>query len=149
VFLNLAPFVISILIEVSIAPDNIKCFLNNGSFPIIAFGIVSTNLIYLIENISTEREEYASLKSRTMVYSSIIIFLAAILYIFQSNFLESFTPSQLFYSTWAGIIILIFAIAIGKKMFLLQNKLIGLFEDTFKEQMDNLLIVPPNNQIRF
>lgn len=149
VLMNLAPFLISFLISYCIDPSNIYCFVNNGSLPIIAFGILATNMVYLIENIPNGRETYISLKSSTMNFSIIIVFLAAILYIFQSNFLNHFTQRYLSISLYISLFILVMSIVFGKKMFLLQNKLISLFEENFKEQMDSLQIVPKNSDIKF
>ena len=149
VLLNLVPFLVSILIAYLTDPDNLLCFINNGSLPIIAFGIVATNLVYLIENISTERETYSNLKNSTLIFSVILIFPAAILYVFQSNLLEHFTPVHLKISLWVSIFIFIMSVVMGKKMFLLQNKLVSLFEERFKDQMDKLQVVPNNSDIKF
>jgi hypothetical protein len=125
------------------------CFINNGSLPIISFGIVTTNFVYLIENLSTDREIYSNLKTLTTVYAIILIFVLALLFIFQSNFLDSFTHSQLTLSLGLSIVCFVLSVSLGKKMFLLQNKLVSIFEDVFKEQMDKLQIVPNNSDIKF
>lgn len=149
VILNLFPFLLTIVIAYCTGNIELLCFINNGSLPIISFGIVTTNFVYLIENLSTDREIYSNLKTLTTVYAIILIFVLALLFIFQSNFLDSFTHSQLTLSLGLSIVCFVLSVSLGKKMFLLQNKLVSIFEDVFKEQMDKLQIVPNNSDIKF
>lgn len=147
--LVLSPFLISLIIEFIINQEKVINILNNGSIPVLAFSIIATNLIYLLDNIPTDREVYVQLKIKILVISIFIILASSILYIFQSNFVSCFSNEQLIISYLIGVFLLIISVIIGKKMFLLQNKFITFLEENFRQQLDELTKVPKDNDIAF
>jgi hypothetical protein len=125
VVLNVAPFILAGCLEAYLHSDNLKCFLNNGTLPILSFGIISTNFFYLLENIpdnlSDDKELYENMKLKITVLGIICLFIATTMYIFQSNFLVNFGNSHYWPSIVFSIVVLIYSVSCAKKMFLLQN----------------------------
>lgn len=125
VVLNIAPFFLAGGLEAYLHSDNLKYFLNNGTLPILSFGIISTNFFYLLENIpensTGDRELYENIKLKITVLGIICLFIATILYVFQSNFIDNFENNHYWPSIVFSSIILIYSISCAKKMFLLQN----------------------------
>ncbi|MEA5459851.1 hypothetical protein VB796_12420 [Arcicella sp. LKC2W] len=125
VILNLAPFLLASLLEWYLHIDNFKCFLNNGSLPILSFGIIATNFFYLIENIpensNQDKELYQNMKLKVSVVAIISLFISTILYVFQSNFILLFLPEHYNISIYISLIVFCYAVSCGRKMFLLQN----------------------------
>ncbi|MER0441598.1 hypothetical protein [Emticicia sp. W12TSBA100-4] len=144
VVLNLFPFIIASIIERILHSDNFLCFLNNGSIPILSFGILATNFFYLIENVPENdpeyREIYENMKLKVTVVTIILLFISTILYIFQSNFINYFLPQYYTLSIVISTVILIYSVSGGRKMFLLQNKFLLDFATTIdvtKKQLDD------------
>jgi len=147
--LNIIPFLLAVIIEAISNNSNVIYILNNGSIPVLAFSIISTNLVYLIENLPAEREIFAHIKTRLQIFSIIVIAISIVVYIFQSNFVKNFSEDILMISFYSSALLLGLSVILGKKMFLLQNKLIAKFEDNFKDQLEKLNQIPPANDITF
>lgn len=114
---------------------NVFAILNNGSLPIIAFGIVSSCTPFLMEMIEIEDKETKSviseLRKKIMSLSVLMLFFTSALYILQSInrdfiFLSGYQEVIIFSST---IVILILSISNGGKMFLLQKDTISKVEE--------------------
>lgn len=106
---------------------NIFATLNNGSLPIIAFGIVSSSIPFLMEVIEVENEKRKSiigdLRKKIMAIAVLVLFLTSALYVLQSInrefiILDDYQEIILFVMTF---VILLFSISNGGKMFLLQK----------------------------
>lgn len=142
VILNLGPFLVAVILERIIHPDNILCFLNNGSLPILSFGIIATNFFYLMQNMPDNTYEdikiYENIKMKIYVIGSILMFLSGILYILQSNFISSFYPHFYIPSIIVSVIAFIYSISSGRKMFLLQNKFLSDFAEELKSTKNKL-----------
>jgi hypothetical protein len=125
VILNVAPFILAGVLEAYLHSDNLKCFLNNGTLPILSFGIISTNFFYLLENIpgnlTDDKELYENMKLKITVLSIICLFIATTMYILQSNFIGNFGNNHYWPSIIFSIVVLIYSVSCAKKMFLLQN----------------------------
>lgn len=148
-FINITPFLVAVIIQNIISPDEVLTLINNGTLPVLSFSIIATNFIYLIENISSDRDIYYNIKSNLTGLSIILVLVSSILYILQSNFVTYFNDSNLNSSFIFSLIVLFFSLVVGKKMFLIQNKFISDFEKRFKNQMDSLQTIPQDNDINF
>lgn len=109
---------------------NIFSTFNNGSLPIIAFGIVSSGIPYLmevIENTAVSKWDIISnLRKKVMAVSVVFLFLTSALYILQSMnrnliYISGVQEVVIFAVT---LFILILACSTGGKMFLLQKSTI-------------------------
>lgn len=105
---------------------NVFATLNNGSLPIIAFGIVSSCIPFLMEMIEVEEKAkhvLGDLRKKIMSFSVLILFFTSALYILQSInrdfiYLSDYQEVIIFVLT---VIILVLSISNGGKMFLLQK----------------------------
>ena len=107
--------------------EHVFIIINNGSLPIIGFGIVSSSITYLMEVIDegkkSQTANLAYIRRKIMSISVLVLFLTSALYILQS-ISRDFFPSSIvqdiiiFVTT---LVILILAISTGRKMFLLQK----------------------------
>lgn len=103
---------------------------NNGSLPIIAFGIVSSGVSYLVERLKLEKEEEESgvfaLRKRTMAVATIILFLSSGLFLLESIKVISsmFNEDHHVILFSISTLISIYAVAVGRKMFILQSNMV-------------------------
>jgi len=142
VLLPLAAYLFAFLVNVLFMANHFHCWsftdlwkeifttLNNGSLPIIGFGIVSSSISYLMEVIDegnpSQKTNLAYLRRKIMSISVLILFLTSALYILQSinrNYI-AISEQQETVVFIVTIIILILAISSGRKMFLLQKNTI-------------------------
>jgi len=141
-FLPLIPFIIVVVINVLTNPldlNSFYAFFNNGSLPIISFGIISSGMPYLLEQLK-EFPQYHTIRRRVMAISLIFLFLSAALYILQTlsvvnsviNCVTSFASMIL------AICVYFFSNSVGYKMFMLQSKHIESFEDGISGQVETL-----------
>lgn len=97
-------------------------FFNNGSLPIIAFGILTSGMPYLLERL-VDFPEYHIIRRRVMALALVFLFLSAAFYILQT--LEIITKSYSVCTNWILTILsfysLAFSVTIGYKMYLLQS----------------------------
>ena len=114
-------------------------FVNNGSLPIISFGIISSGMPYLLEKLG-EFPEYHSIRRRIMVISIIFLFLSSALYIVQTLYILSLylTCISNALSLFLSLYIYLFSNSIGYKMFILQSKNIPSFDEKLKEKVEDL-----------
>jgi len=120
--------------------NNWPKFLLNGSVPIISFGIISSGVSYLMEELDSNTPVVQSIRRRVMGIAIIFLFLTSILYIFQSVSTVSETLKCV-----ANLILLIlssvvciFSISIGLKMYLLQNSMVADYGKSLKSNVDNM-----------
>ena len=140
VIINLMPFLFSVLIEFYNNKKNLSHLLNNGSLPILAYGLLATNFFYLLENVPdfAGSRNFQNLKTRLCALSILTMFFAAILYVLQSNWINSFQQSHLKVSFYASTLLLLFSIAWGSKMHLLQHKKISDYAEGISNARNNL-----------
>jgi hypothetical protein len=142
VFLPLIPFVLVLVLNISTNTDSSNLFfsfVNNGSLPIISFGIISSGMPYLLERLS-EFPEYHLIRRRVMAVSLFFLFLSAALYIFQTLYLFNVKINLItnIASLFFSIYVLSFSGSIGYKMFILQSKNIPPYDEGVKEDVKGL-----------
>ena len=104
---------------------------NNGSLPIIAFGIVSSSVSYLVERLKLEKEEDESgvfaIRKRTMAVATILLFLSSGLFLLESIKVISnmFRECHHIILFAISIVISVYAVAVGRKMFVLQSNMVS------------------------
>ncbi|TDB60407.1 hypothetical protein [Arundinibacter roseus] len=142
VILNLVPFILASLLEAYLHNDNLNCFLNNGTLPILSFGIIATNFFYLMENIPDNLKEgkelYENMKLKVSVVGIVILFTTTIMYIFQSNFINNYKPEHYLVSFFVSLILFFYSISCAKKMFLLQNSMLEDYANAISNTKKNL-----------
>lgn len=142
VFLPLLTFLLVVVLNLITNSLDLNCFfsfVNNGSLPIISFGIISSGMPYLLEQLKDYPDHQTS-RRRVMAISLFFLFLSSALYILQTL---SIISSKLDNATSMFILILsayvfIFASSIGFKMFLLQSKNIKPFAEELIERVVEL-----------
>ena len=142
VYLPLVTFLLVLILNLSTNNFDISCFysfINNGSLPIISFGIISSGMPYLLEQLK-DFPDYQSARRRVMAISLFFLFLSASLYIIQTFSIISTNLNNL-----SRFLILIFSIyiflsssSIGFKMFLLQTKNIKSYDEDLTDNVDVL-----------
>jgi len=148
VFLPLITFGFAVVTNlVYSTPSGVKAkwgtFLNNGSLPIIAFGIMSSSLPYMVEKLSLSGAAkdtiIYSLRKRVVAIVAAVMFLASGLFIIQSlSFLQN-NHSQNTLLAIGGLIVTIWATILGRAMFLTQSMIVerdvaGDINDKTKQQ---------------
>ncbi len=106
-------------------------FLNNGSLPIISFGIITSGMPYLLEQLQ-DYPDFHIIRRRIMAIALIFLFLSASLYIVQTLFIINTKLNYItsFILLITSIFVFFFARSIGVKMFVLQSRnIIGLADD--------------------
>jgi len=132
VFLPLLPFFISMFIHVLIDGFNDwGRILNNGSIPIISFGIISSGIIFLMEKLKKDDLIIEYLKRRVMAIAVVMLFITAALFIFQSLVDKLFNTECSLINFWQhaimfiiSVICLVLAARVGQNMFFLQKQII-------------------------
>jgi len=141
-FLPLIPFLLVLGINISANPIDAHLFytfVNNGSLPIISFGIISSGMPYLLEQLG-QYPEYHSIRRRVMAISLLFLFLSTAIYIMQTLYTISQTINNItsFVSMLFAFCIYFFSNSVGYKMFMLQSKNIDSFEDVINDKVDSL-----------
>lgn len=107
---------------------------NNGSIPIIAFGVISSTIPYLVEKLRFKKkngvdkdnndeddEEIFDLRKRTLAFATVLLFVTAGLFIIQSVSLFKNDDKRNWLLLIVAILTTIFSAKIGRIMFLLQS----------------------------
>jgi hypothetical protein len=141
VFLPLFTFLFVVflnLITTEFSYGSIKYF-NNGSLPIIAFGVITSGMPYLLEQLEAY-PDYHMIRRRIMAIGLFFLFFSAVIYILQT--LEIVSDKITF---CINIIILFFscfvfiaAQSIGYKMYLVQSKHIKDFSQDVQDNVKDL-----------
>jgi hypothetical protein len=142
VFLPVVPFAIVLLLNICLSVNNSELwfsFVNNGSLPIISFGIISAGMPYLLEQLE-EFPEYHIIRRRVMAVSLVFLFLSASMYIFQTVYVISLKLNFLtnVISLILSLYIFFFSASIGYKMFVLQTKNIETFDENIHDGVGGL-----------
>lgn len=121
-------------------PNRFYSFLNNGSLPIISFGIITSGMPYLLEQLK-EFPEFHTIRRRVMAIALFFLFLSASLYILQTLFIISNQLSCItnFILLVASLYVFLFSKSIGVKMFVLQSKNIEPFFDSINNKRNELM----------
>lgn len=129
-FLPLTTFVFAACVNALLSKyflDEWSKFLNNGSLPIISFGIVSSALSYLVDKLTGNNNTVFELRKRVTAIALVLLFITSSLFILQSL---AFIAIPI----WAHIIVLlvsilftIYSVQLGKLMFILQSSFANAF----------------------
>ena len=95
----------------------------NGSLPIISFGIISSGVPFLMEELSKENSDIQRIRRRVMAIALLFLFLTAGFYFFQTVSIINDKLNQLgsFLVLILSVVISLFSVSVGFKMFLLQS----------------------------
>lgn len=142
VILPLLTFITALIINIITnlnKPELFYSFMNNGSLPIISFGILTSGMPYLLEQLGAF-PEFHNIRRRVMAIALFFIFLSASIYILQTLSIINSNLSCIanFISLLSSIYIFLFSSSIGFKMFILQSKNIEPYSDVIKEKVDRL-----------
>lgn len=142
VFLPLITFIAVVILNLMISGWEIECFysfFNNGSLPILSFGIISSGMPYLLEQLK-EFPDYQATRRRVMALSMFVLFLSASLYILETLSTISTQSGMGFKTTIfiSSIYIFLAASSIAYKMFLLQSRNIKEYAEDIREGVDDL-----------
>lgn len=116
--------------------QNYYTFFNNGSLPIISFGILTSGMPYLLEQLE-DYPDFQSVRRRVMALALFFLFLSASIYIIQTlSIITSNLDSKMnIILIILSIYVFLFSSSIGYKMFLLQTKNIQSFDDAIEEKV--------------
>lgn len=101
--------------------------LNNGSLPIIAFGVISSSVSYLVEKLSMEKpdeeDEIINIRKRIMAIGTLMLFLTSGIFLLQSIKIVTarFDSIHHLITFVISVVLTIYAVVIGRKMFVLQT----------------------------
>lgn len=135
VWLPVVPYAIVTLLNILINIHAIStwfAFVNNGSLPIISFGIVSAGMPYLLEKLE-EYPNFYVMRRRVMGVSLVFLFLTAAMYIFQTISGLKLNILTNVVSLILSLYIFLFCASIGYKMFILQSKNIQTFAGNVRD----------------
>jgi ABC-type multidrug transport system fused ATPase/permease subunit len=142
VFLPLLTFLLVFVLNVIInicQTDKYLSFFNNGSLPIISFGILTSGMPFLLEVLENQ-PDYHIVRRRVMSIAMFFLFLSATLYILQTLSIVQNNFSLLTNLVLATLSVFVFfsSNSIGYKMFLLQSKHIPPFDEKITKGVKNL-----------
>ena len=142
VFLPLVTFALALILNVATNLADTSKFLsyfNNGSLPIISFGILTSGMPYLLEQLQ-DYPDFHIIRRRVMSVALIFLFLSASLYILQTltilNSQINILTNWLFFAL--SLLTFITSSSIGYKMFLLQSKNAIKFEEEMSKNVEKL-----------
>lgn len=142
IILPIVTFMVAVILNIITnvhAPERFFSFLNNGSLPIISFGIITSGMPYLLEQLK-EFPEFHTIRRRVMAIALFFIFLSASLYILQTLLILSsqFSCVANLILLGASIYVFLFSRSIGVKMFVLQSKNIQSYGEVITEGVRDL-----------
>lgn len=142
VFLPLLTFLLVFILNVATNIcyfEKYLAFLNNGSLPIISFGILTSGMPYLLE-VMENRPDYHIVRRRVMSIAMFFLFLSASLYILQtlSIIQDSLSVLTCILIALFSIYIFLSSNSIGYKMFLLQTKNIPPYDEDLNDGVQGL-----------
>lgn len=142
VFLPLITFLFVVLFNILsniLEPAKYYSFFNNGSLPIIAFGIITSGMPYLLEQLEGYPDLY-SVRRRVMAVGLIFLFLSASVYIIQTLSIITTKLDNLtnFIIAVMSICIFFISCSVGYKMFILQSKNLKAYDEVVKDGVKNL-----------
>jgi hypothetical protein len=121
------------------SPELFFQFVNNGSLPIISFGVLTSGMPYLLEQLQTF-PDFHVIRRRVMAIAIIFLFLSASLYILQTLHLisEKINCVTSVFLLLGSIYVFFYSSSIGYKMFLLQSKNIISLPEQMEEKVKDL-----------
>jgi hypothetical protein len=142
VILPLITFLVVLILNIITnikTPHLFYSFINNGSLPIISFGIITSGMPYLLEQLR-DFPEFHAIRRRVMTIAIFFLFLSSSIYILQTlhiinKELSCFTNLFLLISS---VYVFLTSKSIGVKMFLLQSKNIQTYEENVNDTVKNL-----------
>lgn len=142
VFLPLITFLFVVLFNILsniLEPAKYYSFFNNGSLPIIAFGIITSGMPYLLEQLEGYPDLYI-VRRRVMAVGLIFLFLSASVYIIQTLSIITSKLDNLtnFIIAIMSICIFFISSSIGYKMFILQSKNLKAYDEIVKDGVKKL-----------
>lgn len=102
-------------------------FLNNGSLPIISFGIISSALSYLVDKLSGNNNTIFELRKRVTAVAVLLLFITSSLFILQSASFVEISPIIQLIILIVSILFTIYSVQLGKLMFILQSSFANAF----------------------
>lgn len=135
----------AVIMNLLVTPTSQLCkswasIVNNGSLPIVAFGILSSGVPYLMEQMKINDDKIYHLRKRVMAIATVFMFLTSGLFLFQS-----ISPNTVQLNNFQNITIFLlsvifawFAISTGIKMYLLQSDLNTDFGAVTNKKRDDL-----------
>lgn len=142
VFLPLFTFLLVVILNMLtniLKVDAFYSFLNNGSLPIISFGIITSGMPYLLEQLG-DYPDLQIVRRRVMAISLFFLFLSASIYIIQTLSIISKELNDVtnLFLLILSIYVFLFSSSIGYKMFLLQSKNIKSYDQEIKDNIIDL-----------
>lgn len=115
--------------------------LNNGSLPIIAFGIVSSAVSYLVEQLKSSDPTVHELRKRVMAVSLLLLFITASLFLFQSLTVvsERMNTFHHFIVFLMSLLVAVYSVKLGRKMYLLQSSFNENYADQQNDRVDDMI----------
>lgn len=112
----------------------------NGSLPIISFGIISSGVPFLMDEVTGVNAPYQKIRKRVMSIALLFLFLTSGLYILQTLGVVLDKLSQLtsFIIFSFSIYIAAFSISVGFKMYLLQSSILNDLGSDITTNTENL-----------
>ena len=142
VILPVVTFLVVLILNITTNIDKPVLFLqfmNNGSLPIISFGILTSGMPYLLEQLQTY-PDFHVIRRRVMAIAMIFLFLSASLYTLQT--LHIINQSL---NCWTSLLLLVasiyvffFSSTIGFKMFALQSRNITSLPEEMEQNIQDL-----------
>ncbi|MBL7682032.1 MAG: hypothetical protein JNK00_01635 [Flavipsychrobacter sp.] len=117
-----------------------KIFIN-GSLPIISFGIISSGVPFLMEDLSILNPEVSRIRRRVMAVALLLLFLTASFYIFQtiSVINDRLDKAGSALVLFLSVIIAFFSVSVGFKMFLLQSSFQKGIDEEIRNNANNMV----------
>lgn len=142
VVLPVVTFFVVLILNISTNIDKPELFLqfmNNGSLPIISFGILTSGMPYLLEQLQTY-PDFHIIRRRVMAIAMIFLFLSASLYTLQTLHIinERLNCCTSLLLLLASIYVFFFSSSVGFKMFVLQSRNINSLPEDIEQNIQGL-----------
>lgn len=113
-------------------------FVNNGSLPIIAFGIISSAISYLVEQLNAAKSHIFDMRKRITAVGLLLLFLTSILFLVQSITVFTFNQSQNTILLGVTILLTLYSIKLGRHMYLLQSNFVKGYSESIVYNVENM-----------
>ena len=117
---NLIPLIISFIFSIFLnGPSKFLWFLNNGSLPIVSYGIIISSVLFLLD---TTKPPFETLKKKTLGIAIILLFMNISLFVFlTSNQDKQFSNIKLIALFSLSLLMFIYTYKISKIMIVMQK----------------------------
>jgi hypothetical protein len=121
--------------------DNWHKILINGSLPIISFGIISSGVPFLMDEVTGANSPYQKIRKRVMSVALLFLFLTSGLYILQTLeiVVDNLSQAASIIIFFFSIYITAFSISVGFKMYLLQGSILSNIGETIVDNRNDLI----------